>query len=84
MCIAEPPKLSSPGHSTPGHSAVGFAGFRAATLTFTTISGFNPAIRFADIVETASADRAAQARFMSPEVNARQRVCALGRETVWR
>jgi hypothetical protein len=30
------------------------------TLTFATISRFNPAIRFADIVETASADRAAQ------------------------
>jgi len=41
-------------------------------------------IRFADIAETTSADRAAQAAFMSPEVNARQRDCALGRETAWR
>ncbi|MDP3406833.1 hypothetical protein [Bosea sp. (in: a-proteobacteria)] len=53
------------------------------TLTFATIFRFNPRIRFADIVETASADRAAS-RISSPEVNARQRDCALGRETVWR
>ena len=32
------------------------------TLTFATIFGFNPRIRFADIVETTSADRAAQQR----------------------
>jgi hypothetical protein len=60
-------------------------GFRhAPTLTFATIFGFNPRIRFADIVETPSADRAAHQSLVSPEVNARQRVCALGRETVWR
>jgi len=55
----------------------------APTLTFATISRFNRVIRFADIVETASADRAAS-RMSSPEVNARQRDCALGRETVLR
>jgi hypothetical protein len=32
---------------------------RGPTLTFATFFGFNPRIRFADIVETASADRAA-------------------------
>ncbi|RDJ21000.1 hypothetical protein DWF00_07175 [Bosea caraganae] len=56
----------------------------AAILTFATIWRFNPPIRFADIDETTSADRAARLSQESPEVNARQRVCALGRETVWR
>jgi len=53
-------------------------------LTFATVFRFKTPIRFADIAETTSADRAAQAAFMSPEVNARQRDCALGRETAWR
>ena len=54
------------------------------TLTFATFFRFKGAIRFADIAETTSADRAALAASMSPEVNVRQRSCALGRETVWR
>jgi len=53
-------------------------------LTFAAFTLFNARIRFADIAETSSADRAAHRAAMSPEVNARQRVCALGRETVWR
>ncbi len=55
-----------------------------SNLTFATVFRFKTPIRFADIAETTSADRAAQAAFMSPEVNARQRDCALGRETAWR
>jgi hypothetical protein len=34
-------------------------GLKPPTLTFATFSRFNPRIRFADIDETASADRAA-------------------------
>lgn len=62
----------------------GVAGrLRPPNLTFATICRFNPPIRFADTDETTSADRAARLSHESPEVNARQRVCALGRETVW-